>query len=265
MRKGLLQLRNVAIGNVLFDYSNEKSYGGVADLVADLSGVLQCNADIPAKLSGIWSLGIKNGLYPAFIGKSDSPVRNTFSSAEVSGLLDRGVLRWDDFALHGPMVDMVGDGWFDLNTKDMDIQVSVTFAKVPTVPVRFYGNASAPHMKVRGMDMVLQTVQAAGSTVFSLVRGVLELPARAVNGISSLFGGGEKANALVTLPAASPTEPVKPRVTPSTTPVTPQKGPGNVPVNVQPAPKAPGNVPVKVQPAPKASAAPQQVPRRVQK
>ena len=222
LRKGLMQLQGAALGKLLSDYSNESLYGGTADLVVDLSGILQNNADIPAKLSGIWSLNIANGLYPAFIGSDKSSLRNTFSGAAVSGVLDRGVLRWDNFSLKGTMVDMAGGGWYDLNSKDMDIAVSVTFAKVPTVPVRFYGNASAPRMRVRGVDMVLQTVQAAGSTVFSLVRGVLELPARAVSGISSLFGSGEKANEAAKPTITPPTAPVKPTPAPSPRPTVKQ-------------------------------------------
>jgi hypothetical protein len=85
------------------------------------------------------------------------------------------------------MVDMAGGGWYDLNTRDLDIKVSVTFAKVPTLPVQFYGNADSPRMNIRGVDMVLETMQAAGSGLFGLIRGVLELPAKAVTGIGSLF------------------------------------------------------------------------------
>jgi hypothetical protein len=46
-------------------------------------------------------------------------------------------------------------------------------------------------MRVRGVDMVVETVQAAGFTVFGLVRSVLELPGMAVQGIGGLFGKNE--------------------------------------------------------------------------
>lgn len=227
LRKGLLQLQGMDLGRLLHDYSNDSSYGGKGDLVVDVSGVLQCNADIPAKLSGIWSLNIKDGLYPAFVGSSESTLRNTFSSAAMSGIMDRGVLRCSDFTLKGAMVDMAGSGWYDMNTKDMDLRISVTVAKVPTVPVRFYGNASAPRMRVRGVDMVVQTVQAAGSTMFGLVRGVFELPGRALGGIGSLFGSGDKdtgksRNGPSTAPVKPSTAPVKPA--PSLVPLAPAPG-----------------------------------------
>lgn len=205
LRKGLMRLERVNFGKLLQDFSNEKQYGGSADLVTDFSGTMTCDADIPAKLSGVWSLSIKNGLYPAFLSGESSTLRNTFSLASSSGPLEKGVLRTENFTLTGPMVDMSGGGRYDLNHKTYDFQLSVTFAKVPTVPVRLYGNATEHRMTVRGADMVVETVQAAGSTVFELVKGVLSLPAHAVRGIGSLFEGKAEQK-----PAAKPPATVNP-------------------------------------------------------
>ncbi|MDR2800424.1 MAG: hypothetical protein LBB52_04050 [Desulfovibrio sp.] len=191
LRKGTLQLNRTALGKLLYDYTGEQSYAGEASLSVEANGVFEKNADLPAKLSGSWNMVIKDGQYPAFLSGPDSRLRNTFSRASASGPLDRGVIRANNFTLLGPMVDMNGGGWFDLNTKDLDMEISVTFAKVPTVPVRFYGNASAPRMNVRGVDMVVETVQAAGFGIFGLIRGVLTLPARALSGIGSLFDKGD--------------------------------------------------------------------------
>lgn len=192
LRKGLIHMQKVSLGALLYDMTGKRSYAGTAELVADLKGVLGSNADIPGKLSGNWSLNIKDGLYPGFLTSEDSTLRNTFSLAQASGPMENGVLRSNNFRLSGTMVDMTGGGWYDLRNSTMDMEVSVTFAKVPTVPVRFYGSAKAPRMKVRGVDMVVETVQAAGSTIFGLVMGVLELPGQAVQGISSIFGTPDK-------------------------------------------------------------------------
>lgn len=189
LRKGLMQLERVNFGKLLQDFSNEKQYGGSADLVADFSGTMSCDADIPAKLSGVWSLSIKDGLYPAFLSGESSTLRNTFSLASASGPLEKGVLRTENFMLSGAVVDMAGSGLYDLTQKTYDFHLSTTFAKVPTVPVRLYGNATEHRMTVRGIDMVVETAQAAGSTVFELVKGVLTLPAHVVRGIGSLFDG----------------------------------------------------------------------------
>lgn len=201
-------MEGVNFGKLLADYSGEKQYGGRADLMADLSGTMSSDADIPAKLSGVWSLSVKDGLYPAFLSGADSTLRNTFSLASSSGPLDKGVIRTDNFTLSGPMVDMSGAGWYDLNLKTYDFQVSATFAKVPTVPMRFYGNASEHRMNVRGVDMVVETVQAAGSTVFGLVKGVLSLPAYAIRGIGNLIGGSDQPAPKVKQPPR--TMPVRP-------------------------------------------------------
>ena len=187
LRKGLMQLERVHFGKLLQDFTGDKQYGGFADLLADYTGTMSCDADIPAKLSGVWSLSITDGLYPAFLSGDNSTLRNTFSRASASGPLEKGVIRTQNFILNGTMVDMTGDGWYDLAHHTYDIEVSATFAKVPTVPMRFYGNATEHRMNVRGADMVVETVQAAGSTVFELIKGVLSLPSYAVQGIGSLF------------------------------------------------------------------------------
>lgn len=187
LRKGLVQAQKFALGSLFLDYSGERSYGGVGEVVVDAEGVFSSNADIPAKLNGVWSLSIKDGLYPAFLSGEGSTLRNTFSSASANGPLENGVMRSNNFKLTGSMVDMSGGGWMNLTNKTYDIEVSVTFAKVPTVPVRFYGSTANPRMSVRGVEMVVETVQAAGSTVFGLIKGVLSLPGHAVQGIGGLF------------------------------------------------------------------------------
>lgn len=189
LRKGLMQLERVNFGKLLRDYTGDQQYGGSADLLADYTGTMSCDADIPAKLSGVWNLSITDGLYPAFLSGDNSTLRNTFSRASASGPLEKGIIRTRNFILNGPMVDMAGDGWYDLTHNTYDIEVSATFAKVPTVPMRFYGNATEHRMTVSGVEMVVETMQAAGSTVFELVKGVLSLPAYAVQGIGSLFEG----------------------------------------------------------------------------
>ena len=113
-------------------------------------------------------------------------MRNTLSVATANGVIERGVIVSKNVILSGPMVDMAGKGWLNMGNNEMDMTVSVTFAKVPTVPVRFYGRASAPQMSVQGVNMVVETVQAAGMGIFSLVRNIFELPAHAVRGIDSI-------------------------------------------------------------------------------
>ena len=194
LRKGLLQVDDADIGKLMYDFSKETSFGGKAFLIVDVNGTMRSDADLPAKLSGIWNLRISDGLYPAFMSSPDSSLRNTFSSATVSGVLENGVLRSNNFILTGTMVNMSGSGWIDLTSRNYDVEVSVTFARVPTVPVRFYGSSYDPRMRVRGVNMVVETVQHAGSTVFGLVKGVLLLPAYAVSGVAELLGGGQRDN-----------------------------------------------------------------------
>jgi AsmA protein len=186
------EMRGIALGRAIQDNTGADAYGGAADVRFDLSGAMRSNADLYAGLSGIWSLKIADGVYPAFLGSETAGLRNTFSQASVSGVMDKGVLRADNFVLRGMMVDMSGDGWVDLGRRTLDAHLNVTIAKVPTVPVRFYGSLDSPSMYLRGAHMVLDTAQAAGGTVFSLLRGILELPARALSGLVSRKENGQE-------------------------------------------------------------------------
>ena len=187
-----LQVKSIELGKALADLlaDDSNSYGGKASLAVIASGSMGCEREIFSGMSGTWNLGIKDGIYPAFLGSETAGLRNTFSSASASGALDKGVVRWDNFKLTSTMVDMNGDGSIDLGGRVMDFTVYVTLARVPTVPVRFQGPFDAPSMSLRGAHMVVHTAKAAGITVFDLFMGVLELPGRAAKGVGDLFSSG---------------------------------------------------------------------------
>ena len=190
-----VMFKGVNLTNMFNDFSEVGDYGGRGDLVFDVSGLMGCNADFPGGLSGQWSMAVHDGIYPAFLGSESAGLRNTFALAEASGAIEKGVLKSDNFVLDSTMVDMRGGGWADFVRRALDIKVSVTLAGIPTVPVRFHGPFSTMTMSVQGGNMVVDTAQAAGSTIFNVFRGIIELPIRAVRGVGSLFssdGSGKK-------------------------------------------------------------------------
>ncbi len=185
-----LEVKNVSLGKALADVLQDgsNSYGGTASFSASASGSMGNEREIYAGMSGTWGMSIKEGIYPAFVGSETAGLRNTFSLASASGPLDKGVMRWENFKLTGTMVDMNGDGMVDMGGRVMDFTIYVTLARVPTVPVRFQGPFAAPSMSLRGGHMVVHTAKAAGTAVFDLFMGVLELPGRAAKGVGDLFG-----------------------------------------------------------------------------
>ena len=182
------------------DVAGQAGYGGEATLDFSLHGAMRSPADLPGGLSGVFALGIKNGVYPAFMGSQTLGLRNTFSAANISGTMQNGVLHSQEFTLSGLMIDMAGNGWVDLQRRMLDITVNVTLARVPTLPVRFSGPFDAPTMSVNGVQMVLGTAEAAGGAVFSLIRGVLELPARAIMGVGSIVSPQENSKSIPSTP-----------------------------------------------------------------
>lgn len=187
--------RNFDLARLFTDMNGEaSSYGGKAEIQFDLNGLMRSNADLPGNLSGHWGLLIKDGMYPAFLG-SEGGLRNTFSNAAVSGVMEKGVMRWNNFTLKSAMIDMKGNGQVDLNDNTLDISISATVARVPTIPMRITGNIDSPKMTVRGEAILVENVSSAGSTIFGLVKGILELPLRAVQGMGDLLSGGKKDEA----------------------------------------------------------------------
>lgn len=201
-----LHAQNFQLQPAMQDVAGQAGYGGEATLDFSLHGAMRSPADLPGGLSGVFALGINNGMYPAFMGSQSLGLRNTFSTANITGTMQNGVLHSQEFTLSGLMIDMAGNGWVDLQRRMLDITVNVTLARVPTLPVRFSGSFDAPTMSVNGVQMVLGTAEAAGGAVFSLIRGVLELPARAIMGVGSIMNQPQSGkNTPATAPAGKDT------------------------------------------------------------
>lgn len=180
-------IQDVNVGQVFSALTGSDSYGGKGSLGFNIAGIMRSAADMPRAFSGTWDFHVVDGLYPS-VGFG-----NSFSKAEVSGVLEKGVLRWQDFSLRGPLVNMRGGGWADLDSRTLDVNTTITFARIPTIPVRIIGSFDSPTMSVRGTYMVLKTVQAAGGTVFSLVRGVFDLPGAIFSGIGNVLTGSGRS------------------------------------------------------------------------
>ena len=205
LQRGNIMFKGINLTDMFNDLSKIGDYGGKGDMAFDISGLMGCNADFPGGLSGQWSMAVHDGMYPAFVGSQSAGLRNTFSLAEASGALEKGVMKSDNFILTSTMVDMSGGGWANFVNRSLDIKVSVTLAGIPTVPVRFSGPFSNMNMSVQGGNMVVDTAQAAGNTLFNVFRGIIELPVKAVRGVGSLFTSGDSGKKKTYTPQ-SPTE-----------------------------------------------------------
>ena len=181
-------MQDFNVGQALAVLTGNDNYGGQGSLNFSIAGVMRSAADMPRGLSGTWNFFVEDGRYPS-VGFG-----NTFSRAEASGVLEKGVLRWQDFSLRGPIVNIRGGGWADLDSRTLDVNTTITVARIPTIPVRITGSFESPAMSVRGTHMVLKTVQAAGGTVFSLVQGVFDLPASILSGIGNILTGGGRSS-----------------------------------------------------------------------
>lgn len=186
LSKGNLVMKSINLATTFADQGKGGDYGGKADIVFDVSGTMRSDADMPAALSGVWGLEIRDGLYPAFVGSKTAGLRNTFSKASADGKMTKGVLETSNFLLTGSMVDMKGGGRLDLGKRVVDMNASVTLAGMPTLPVVVQGEFETFAINVGG-NFITGTAHVAGSTIFNIFKGILELPGKAVSGVNSLL------------------------------------------------------------------------------
>ena len=179
-------MKSLNLAAAFGDQGKGADYGGKADMVFDVSGTMRCDADMPAALSGVWGLEIRDGLYPAFMGSKTAGLRNTFSKASADGKMTKGVLETSNFILSGSMVDVRGGGRLDLGKRVVDMKASVTLAGMPTFPVVMQGEFETFTTNVGG-NFITGTAHVAGSTIFNIFKGILELPGKAVSGVNTLL------------------------------------------------------------------------------
>ena len=204
LERGYFLLKAISLSALATEVGNTSQYAGMADMVFDVTGKMGNPADFPGALSGKWSIEVRDGLFPAFLGNDSAGLRNSFSRAALSGPMKNGVLSSEDFVLSGSMVEISGGGWMDLNQHKLEMDMSVTLAGLPKVPVRFAGRFDAMEMKMGGSNVLVNTVSATGSTIFNLIQGVIELPARAILGIGSLFDGKKEVKGTTYEPITQP-------------------------------------------------------------
>ena len=207
LERGYLMLKALSLSALATEVGSTSQYAGMADMVFDVSGKMGNSADFPGALSGQWSIEVRDGLFPAFLGNDSAGLRNSFSRAALSGTMKNGVLSSEDFVLSGSMVEISGGGWMDLNQYKLDMAMSVTLAGLPTVPVKFAGRFDSMEMSMGGSNALVTTVSATGSTIFNLIQGVIELPARAIMGIGSLFDTKKEVVGKTYQPTTPPRQP----------------------------------------------------------
>ena len=207
LERGYLMLKAISLSALATEVGSTSQYAGMADMVFDVAGKMGNPSDFPGALSGQWSIEVRDGLFPAFLGNDSAGLRNSFSRAALSGTMKNGVLASEDFVLTGSMVEIGGGGWMDLNQSKLQMDMSVTLAGLPTVPVKFAGRFDSMGMSMGGSNALVATVSATGSTIFNLIQGVIELPARAILGIGSLFDSKKEVVGKTYEPTTPPRQP----------------------------------------------------------
>lgn len=156
-------------GKVVESMAGKRFADGEMKLQVSLSGHLRGLDDLPAGLSGSWSIGVTNGRY--FTDPEKDKKGSSFSSASASGEMKLGVLTTDNFRLYSGLISMQGGGTVNLNKDTVDQTINVMVVKGPTLPVRITGKLSSP-------DISVSALSAVPSTVYQVTKGILTLPLR---------------------------------------------------------------------------------------
>lgn len=156
-------------GKVMESMAGKRFADGQMKSQLSLSGQLRSLDDIPAGLSGSWSIDVVNGRY--YTSPDTDKKGSAFSSATANGEMKLGVLTTDNFRLYSGLISMQGRGTADLNKNTVDQSIDVMVVKGPTLPVRITGKLSSP-------DISVNAIAAVPSTVYQVTKGILTLPLR---------------------------------------------------------------------------------------
>jgi uncharacterized protein involved in outer membrane biogenesis len=160
--------------------------GGTATGYLEVRGNLGSSHDILANLDGIWGVAIRDGFFGFSKNRQGEIDKTTFRSAVSDGNIRQGIMSSNNFAVTSPFVDMRGGGQIDLPNRNIDYKVSVTYARIPTVPVTITGSWDNPQITVDGLSVVPRTFGKIGGGVFSILKDALLIPFRAVDLLPSL-------------------------------------------------------------------------------
>lgn len=189
-----LKLKGVDLEPVAMRLAGDDYLGGKTSVMLDLTGMLSSNDDIPGRMDGIWGFDIADGYYSLSKRNDGTRQRTTFSKASASGSMEKGVLRNDNMKLDSLFVSMKGGGIVDLSRKYLDYSINVTYAEVPTFPVRIYGPLAAPKTSIRGAEIIPRTIEKLGGSVFNIFKHVITTPFKALEMLGRMGGNGTSPN-----------------------------------------------------------------------
>lgn len=156
------------------DWGFKAALGGRGSFTARLHGVFFSGADMPAALSGPWSLRITDAYLQSRDAK-EQPVgpRTVLGVAHVSGNMDKGVLHGYNLRITGEDVRAEGGGWINLNTRELDVSMHASMRGVPDFPVRFHGSLDDPRRSVNAGKAILNALGKLGAGVADVLGGVV--------------------------------------------------------------------------------------------
>lgn len=173
----------VDFGKLTTRFAGDSFVTGVADISFDAEGMIDSSADIPASLDGKWGFVVRDGAYRLRRQEDGgaAPAQYSFSRASATGLLDDGVLRNDDFSLSGQLISMTGKGEVNLPRERINYTAVVSFAGIPSFPVKLTGSMYDPNVRVKHLEILPRTIGNIGGGVFNIIRGVISVPLKAAD------------------------------------------------------------------------------------
>ncbi len=176
-----LQVQQFDLGDMLRARKTRGLFTGKLDFRADISSVMTGPGEFTRSLNG--NLAFTGGrcsyqaVHDDFRPKGEPTF---FTSASSSAILEKGVLRTNDFQLRGTSLSLTGQGWFDLNSETMDASFTADMTGLPYIPVRLHGSFDKPKTSISGGGILLNAIGGLAKGFYNLVGGVL-------GGIADIF------------------------------------------------------------------------------
>lgn len=174
-----LSVRDFNLTQAARDRKLETRLTGSGSGQAKLGANLQGSAKFIDALTAQWAFTIKNGSWQTSDKGQLKGKPNTFRQVKASGNLREGFLRSDNFTLDSESLEVVGGGWLNLDTRQIDCDFNVDFNGLPAFPLRLYGPLAQPKTSIGAGRMALNAIGSLAtgfsSAIGGLVKGVWSL------------------------------------------------------------------------------------------
>lgn len=171
----LVKVGSFSLENAARDRKLNILLTGQASFQAATRAKLSGKDKLAEKLQGQWQFTVFNGSWQSVDAKGVASGNATFfKNTSASGSIKNGLVSSKNFQLHGPTVDISGNGWYNMSSQKLECNLNVDLDGLPAFPLRLYGSANDVKTSIGAGKMLVNAVGDVASGLANAVGGVIK-------------------------------------------------------------------------------------------